>query len=97
MSAGGTLSQGESGDATASETSRTWGSSTPPAGVFSSSAGSFEEPFPTRTMARILADQGHFKRSLAIYAKLLRDDPGNLDLSAEADEVRSRSRRAQAH
>lgn len=97
MSAGGTLSQGESGDATASETSRTWGSSTPPAGVFSSSSGSFEEPFPTRTMARILADQGHFKRSLAIYAKLLRDDPGNLDLSAEADEVRSRSRRAQAH
>jgi hypothetical protein len=48
-------------------------------------------------MARILADQGHFKRSLAIYAKLLRDDPGNLELSAEADEVRSRSRRAQAH
>jgi hypothetical protein len=40
--------------------------SRPPAGVFSRSAGMFEEPFPTRTMARILAEQGHFKRSLAI-------------------------------
>ena len=39
--------------------------SRPPAGVFSKSAGMFEEPFPTRTMARILAEQGHFKRSLA--------------------------------
>ncbi|MGB8330255.1 MAG: hypothetical protein WCE62_09010 [Polyangiales bacterium] len=64
----------------------------PPAGVFSKSAGMFEEPFPTRTMARILADQGHFKRSIAIYAALLRDEPGNQDLRAEADEVRARSR-----
>ncbi len=56
----------------------------------------FDEPFPTLTMARILADQGHFKRSLAIYATLLRDEPGNQELSAEADGIRSRARRPQA-
>ena len=73
--------------------------SRPPAGVFSKSAGMFEEPFPTRTMARILAQQGHFKRSLAIYAGLLRDAPGDRELSAEAADVRvrSRARRPQAH
>ena len=73
--------------------------SRPPAGVFSKSAGMFEEPFPTRTMARILAEQGHFKRALAIYAGLLRDEPGDRELSAEANEVRARSRarRSQAH
>jgi len=59
----------------------------------------FEEPFPTRTMARILADQGHFKRALAIYAALLRDEPIDRELRAEADEVRalSRARRPQVH
>jgi hypothetical protein len=73
--------------------------SRPPSGVFSQSAGMFEEPFPTRTMARILADQGHFKRSLAIYAALLRSEPKNADLRAEADQVRasSRARRPQVH
>jgi cytochrome c-type biogenesis protein CcmH/NrfG len=50
-------------------------------------------------MARILADQGHFKRALAIYGALLRSDPRNADLRAEADEVRARSRarRPQVH
>jgi hypothetical protein len=59
----------------------------------------FEEPFPTRTMARILAEQGHFKRSLAIYAGLLRNTPGDRELSAEAADVRvrSRARRPQAN
>jgi hypothetical protein len=59
----------------------------------------FEEPFPTRTMARILAEQGHFKRSLAIYTGLLRDEPGDRELSAEVNDVRARSRarRSQAH
>jgi len=71
--------------------------SRPPAGVFSKSAGMFEEPFPTRTMARILAEQGHFKRSLAIYARLLRDEPGNGELNREADEVRERSRSRRSH
>ena len=71
--------------------------SRPPVGVFSKSAGMFEEPFPTRTMARILAEQGHFKRSLAIYAALLRDEPGNGELNREADEVRERSRARRSH
>jgi hypothetical protein len=73
--------------------------SRPPAGVFSKSTGMFEEPFPTRTMARILAEQGHFKRSLAIYAGLLRDAPGDRELNAEVSDVRVRSRvrRSQAH
>ncbi len=73
--------------------------SRPPVGVFSKTASMFDEPFPTLTMARILAEQGHFKRSLAIYASLLRDEPGNRELSAEADGIRaqSRARRPQAH
>jgi len=73
--------------------------SRPPVGVFSKTASIFEEPFPTLTMARILAAQGHFKRSLAIYATLQRDQPANRELSAEADEVRtqSRARRSEMH
>jgi hypothetical protein len=43
-------------------------------------------------MARILADQGHFKRSLAIYGRLLHEEPANSELRAEADGVRERSR-----
>jgi cytochrome c-type biogenesis protein CcmH/NrfG len=59
----------------------------------------FDEPFPTRTMARILADQGHFKRALAIYGMLLREDPQDAELRAEADEARARSRarRSETH
>jgi hypothetical protein len=73
--------------------------SRPPVGVFSKTASMFDEPFPTLTMARILADQGHYKRSLAIYASLLRDEPGNAELSAEADGIRaqSRARRTPVH
>ena len=73
--------------------------SRPPVGVFSKTASMFDEPFPTLTMARILADQGHFKRSLAIYETLLRHEPGNRELSAEADRIRaqSRARRPQIH
>ncbi|MFW2389893.1 MAG: hypothetical protein ACN4G0_16255 [Polyangiales bacterium] len=66
--------------------------SRPPVGVFSKSASIFDEPFPTLTMARILAEQGHFKRALAIYATLLREGPGDAELSAEVDDVRARSR-----
>lgn len=67
-------------------------SSNPPVGVFSAARTTFEEPFPTRTMARILADQGHYKRSLAIYANLVRDTPNDSELRGEADAVRSQSR-----
>lgn len=66
--------------------------SRPPVGVFSKTASIFDEPFPTLTMARILAEQGHFKRALAIYATLLRDGPGDASLSAEVEDVRARSR-----
>jgi len=71
--------------------------SRPPVGVFSKTASMFEEPFPTLTMARILAEQGHFKRALAIYATLIREEPEDRALSAEAKEVReqSRARRSQ--
>ncbi len=76
-------------------------SSAPPArapvGVFSVAPSAFDEPLPTRTMARILADQGHYKRSLAIYANLLRDRPNDPELRGEADAVRSQSRARRPH
>lgn len=76
-------------------------SSTPPVrapvGVFSVAPSAFEEPLPTRTMARILADQGHYKRSLAIYSNLLRDRPNDPELRGEADAVRSQSRARRPH
>ena len=85
--------------ANASEASANPTGSTP-LGVFSSPVGSstHDEPFPTRTMARILAEQGHYKRALAIYATLLREHPTNPELLQEAEAVRtrSRSRRAEA-
>ena len=71
--------------------------SRPPAGVFSRSAGLFEEPFPTRTMARILAEQGHFKRSLAIYARLVDEEPDDGELAAEAKAVRAQARARRSH
>ena len=73
-------------------------SSRPPAGVFANNGGLFEEPIPTRTMARILAEQGHFKRSLAIYARLLDEEPDDGDLVAEVNAVRedAKTRRSYA-
>ena len=71
--------------------------SRPPVGVFSKSASLFEEPFPTRTMARILAEQGHYKRSLAIYARLLQEEPADRELSNEADAVRAQARARRSH
>jgi hypothetical protein len=72
--------------------------SRPPAGVFSNHEGLFDEPIPTRTMARILAEQGHYKRSLAIYSKLLDEEPADAELLEEAATVReeARARRSQA-
>jgi len=43
-------------------------------------------------MAKILADQGHFKRALAIYAKLIEEHPEDAELTEEAEEVRARAR-----
>ncbi len=51
-----------------------------------------DEPIPTRTMARLLAEQGHGRRALAIYQKLLRDQPGDEDLRREVDRLESSGR-----
>ena len=51
------------------------------------------EPIPTRTMARLLAEQGHARRAKAIYRKLLSENPDDEDLRQEVDRLaRSRSR-----
>ena len=71
--------------------------SRPPAGVFSPSPGLFEEPFPTLTMARILAEQGHYKRALAIYGRLLDEEPADAQLGAEAEAVRAQARTRRSH
>jgi hypothetical protein len=47
-----------------------------------------EEPIRTRSMARLLAGQGHKKRALAIYDALLKADAGDASLRAEADALR---------
>jgi hypothetical protein len=60
--------------------------------VFAGNGGLFEEPIPTRTMARILAEQGHFKRSLAIYARLLDEEPEDGELVAEVEAVREEAK-----
>lgn len=44
-----------------------------------------DEPIPTRTMARLLHEQGHHRRALAILENLLAQRPG--DLALEADLV----------
>lgn len=69
-----------------------------PVGVFSVPSQQLicEEPFPTQTMARILAQQGHYKRSLAIYMALLRRSPSDAELQREADAVRLRTQGAAA-
>ncbi|HTU63424.1 MAG TPA: hypothetical protein VMF89_33410 [Polyangiales bacterium] len=48
-----------------------------------------EEPIRTRTMARLLAMQGHPARALAIYDALMATDP-DPSLRAEAEQLRSR-------
>lgn len=49
------------------------------------------EPIRTRTMARLLAKQGYYRRALAIYDQLLRGRPDDAELRVEADEVRSQA------
>lgn len=50
--------------------------------------GSYDEPIETRTMAKILADQGYRRRSLAIYKKLIDASPDDEGLRAEMRGVR---------
>lgn len=58
-----------------------------------------DEPIPTRTMAKLLAEQGHGRRALAIYRKLLRESPGDEDLRQAIDRLeasRGRGTKSQA-
>lgn len=72
----------------------TTGAAATPAPRHTPAPSAYDEPFPTRTMARILAAQGHYKRALAIYGALLRDDPREESLREEADEVRKSAHKA---
>jgi hypothetical protein len=47
------------------------------------------EPIRTLTIARVLARQGYYDRSLSIYEALLKETPDDSDLRAEADRVRA--------
>jgi hypothetical protein len=47
-----------------------------------------DEPIRTRSMARLLAKQGHGQRALTIYDYLLAGNPSDGELRAEADAVR---------
>lgn len=51
-----------------------------------------DEPIRTRSMAKLLAAQGHADRALAIYAYLLAQDAGNAMLQAEAAALREAQR-----
>ncbi|MCB9629209.1 MAG: hypothetical protein H6725_17695 [Sandaracinaceae bacterium] len=46
-----------------------------------------DEPIPTRTMARLLHEQGHHRRALAILEKLLQERPGDPELEADIAAV----------
>lgn len=47
-----------------------------------------EEPIRTRSMARLLAAQGHRERACAIYDELLKKIPTDAQLQSEAESVR---------
>ena len=47
------------------------------------------EPIRTLTIARVLARQGYYERSLSIYDALLKETPDDAELRAEADRVRA--------
>jgi len=49
-----------------------------------------DEPIRTRSMARLLAGQGHLRRALAIYDALLAEPGADDSLRAEADALRVR-------
>jgi hypothetical protein len=52
-----------------------------------------DEPIRTRSMAKLLAAQGHLERALSIYAYLLAQDGGNPTLHAEVAALRASSSR----
>jgi hypothetical protein len=53
-------------------------------------ANTWKEPIRTRSMARLLASQGHHNRALAIYEELLRSNAVDAVLREEADALRAR-------
>ncbi len=61
----------------------------PPPPVREASTHTFEqEPIRTRSMARLLATQGHRERALAIYEELCARNSEDRDLRGEADRLR---------
>jgi hypothetical protein len=60
---------------------------------------SVDEPIRTRTMARLLADQGYLARALAIYDVLERAHPSDAALGAEIESAReaAKTRRRPTH
>jgi hypothetical protein len=46
-----------------------------------------DDVFYTRTMAKVLADQGNLKKAAEIYHYLLERDPGNPDLVDALSEI----------
>lgn len=56
--------------------------------------GLSQEPIATRTMARLLAAQGHPRRAMAIYKKLLREQPGDASLEEEVATLSGKRTRA---
>jgi hypothetical protein len=53
-----------------------------------------DEPIRTRSMAKLLAAQGHPERALSIYAYLLAHDPGNAVVQAEYAALRGAEQQA---
>ena len=52
-------------------------------------ADSDAEPIRTLTIARLLARQGYYDRSLSIYDQLIAENAEDRELSAEAESVRA--------
>jgi len=46
--------------------------------------------FKTKTVARILIDQGHLKKAAEIYAYLLKQDPEQKDLKSELAAIKGK-------
>lgn len=61
------------------------------AGARESSARPKREPIRTRTMARLLASQGHRSRALSIYDELLAADASDATLREEAEALRAQA------
>ena len=49
-----------------------------------------DDVFYTRTMAKVLADQGNLRKAAEIYRYLLEREPGNPDLVGALSEIETR-------